>query len=164
DMLNYQPSLAKKLFVYDAARGELRPLMGRAAGEEPVREAPLSQEVHEVVAEAGASGMGELGPRFDTLAAHAVLADNKGVASAAREAPAAVRSHDAAAATAALQHLAATVKVPAAVPAPAPAPAPVALASDDEDDGEQELREIFLEEAREVVGNGLAAIEALQAD
>ena len=29
DMLNYQPTLAKKLFVYDDAAGELRPLMGR---------------------------------------------------------------------------------------------------------------------------------------
>jgi chemosensory pili system protein ChpA (sensor histidine kinase/response regulator) len=30
DMLNYQPALAKKLFVYDDARAELRPLMGRS--------------------------------------------------------------------------------------------------------------------------------------
>jgi chemosensory pili system protein ChpA (sensor histidine kinase/response regulator) len=29
DMLNYQPSLAKKLFVWEQATGELRPLMGR---------------------------------------------------------------------------------------------------------------------------------------
>ena len=30
DMLNYQPVLAKQLFVYDDEKGELRPLMGRA--------------------------------------------------------------------------------------------------------------------------------------
>jgi chemosensory pili system protein ChpA (sensor histidine kinase/response regulator) len=30
DMLNYQPALARKLFVYDAELGELRPLMGRS--------------------------------------------------------------------------------------------------------------------------------------
>ena len=30
DMLNYQPALAKKLFVYDEAKGELKPVMGRA--------------------------------------------------------------------------------------------------------------------------------------
>ena len=30
DMLNYQPALAKKLFVYDDSTGELRPLMGRS--------------------------------------------------------------------------------------------------------------------------------------
>ena len=31
DMLGYQPTLAKKLFVYDEARGELLPVMGRSA-------------------------------------------------------------------------------------------------------------------------------------
>ncbi|EWS63427.1 hypothetical protein Y695_03342 [Hydrogenophaga sp. T4] len=29
DMLNYQPALAKKLFVFDEESGELRPVMGR---------------------------------------------------------------------------------------------------------------------------------------
>jgi chemosensory pili system protein ChpA (sensor histidine kinase/response regulator) len=36
DMLNYQPSLAKRLFVFDDTSGELRPLMGRAATALPV--------------------------------------------------------------------------------------------------------------------------------
>ncbi|MEP6558930.1 MAG: Hpt domain-containing protein, partial [Burkholderiales bacterium] len=31
DMLGYQPTLAKKLFVYDETRGELLPVMGRSA-------------------------------------------------------------------------------------------------------------------------------------
>jgi chemosensory pili system protein ChpA (sensor histidine kinase/response regulator) len=31
DMLNYQPALAKKLFAFDTELGELRPVMGRAA-------------------------------------------------------------------------------------------------------------------------------------
>jgi chemosensory pili system protein ChpA (sensor histidine kinase/response regulator) len=35
DMLNYQPTLAKKLFVYDDAKGELRPLMGRVGEPAP---------------------------------------------------------------------------------------------------------------------------------
>ena len=48
----------------------------------------------------------------------------------------------------------------AAAPAPAPAAAPAA----DDDDGDDELREIFLEEAREVVQNGLAALAALAED
>lgn len=167
DMLNYQPSLAKKLFVYDDARGELRPLMGRAVEEDPAPEAPLAQEVHDVVAEAGESGLGELGPKLDKLAAHAVLADNTGMASAAREASAAVSAKDDQAATAALQHLAATVKAPAPAPVPAPAPAPMTASAPvviEQDDGDQELREIFLEEAREVVANGIAAVEALHGD
>ena len=32
DMLNYQPALAKKLFVFDEEKGELLPLMGRTLG------------------------------------------------------------------------------------------------------------------------------------
>ena len=51
DMLNYQPALAKKLFVFDPELGELRPVMGRAttngtiglpASDHPVL--PVSQE------------------------------------------------------------------------------------------------------------------------
>ena len=159
DMLNYQPSLAKKLFVWDDAQGELRPLMGRAIEavhdpEEPVQE--LSQELHDVVAEAGASGMGELGPRLDTLATHAMLAQNTAVATAAREASAAVSAQDTAAAAVALGNLAAISQ-----PAPA-APAPAATAAEDFE--EDDLLDIFLEEAREVVATGLAALEVLAAE
>lgn len=162
DMLNYQPTLAKKLFVWDEVQGELRPLMGRA--EEPEEDptfggdvGALSLEVQDVVADAGHSGLGELAPKLDTLAKHAVLADNKAVASAAREAAAAASSQDAGAAAAAISNLAAVVQ-----PAAAPAPAPAAAAEDDFE--EDDLRDIFLEEAREVVGNGLAALTALAAD
>lgn len=162
DMLNYQPTLAKKLFVWDDVQGELRPLMGRA--EEPQEDptfggdvGALSLEVQDVVADAGHSGLGELAPKLDTLAKHAVLADNKAVASAAREAAAAASAQDAGAAAAALTNLAAVVQ-----PAAAPAPAPAVAAEDDIE--EDDLRDIFLEEAREVVGNGLAALTALAAD
>jgi chemosensory pili system protein ChpA (sensor histidine kinase/response regulator) len=47
DMLNYQPTLAKKLFVYDDARGELRPLMGRVettAPSGPHPDAPVAEQ------------------------------------------------------------------------------------------------------------------------
>jgi chemosensory pili system protein ChpA (sensor histidine kinase/response regulator) len=36
DMLNYQPALARKLFLFDAQRGELTPVMGRAHRPAPV--------------------------------------------------------------------------------------------------------------------------------
>ena len=111
DMLHYQPVLAKKLFVYDEATGELRPLMGRVA------------HPHE----------------FPEPAAAATAAPQAPVQPVAAAAQAAV-----------------AVSPPAAIAAPAPAPA--ADGGDEEDD---ELLEIFLEEAREVVGNGLAAIQAL---
>lgn len=165
DMLNYQPALAKKLFVYDDAQGELRPLMGRAAAhaaaapeEEAPQEHALSQQVMSVVTQVADSGLGELSAaKLGTLAAHATLAENKGVAQAAREAAAAVSSQDAGAAAAALNNLAAAVQAPApAVPAPAAAAEP--------DIEEDDLRDIFLEEAREVVQNGLAAVDALAAN
>jgi chemosensory pili system protein ChpA (sensor histidine kinase/response regulator) len=78
------------------------------------------------------------------------------MASSAREASAAVTAQDSTAASAALSDLAATVQ---ATPAPAPA-----AATADEDFEEDDLQDIFLEEAREVVQNGLAALETLAAD
>ncbi len=162
DMLNYQPALAKKLFVYDDALGELKPLMGRTSHSHAAQEAAaavtlgndmLSQEVMSVVTEAADSGLGELTARLDTLATHAVLADQSGIAHTAREAAAAVNARNADAASAALNTLAASV-APAVAEAP---PAATAEADIEEDD----LRDIFLEEAREVVQNGLAAVQAL---
>jgi len=155
DMLNYQPSLAKKLFVYDDSTGELRPLMGRvghAAPESDAASNELSQDVMSVVTEAAASGFGDLTGKLGSIEARATLDDNRGVAHAAREAVAAMSAQDTDAAAAALSSLAASVQ-----PAPAAAPAPAAEPDVEEDD----LRDIFLEEAREVVHNGLAAIESL---
>ena len=40
DMLGYQPALAKRLFVFDASAGELKPLMGRQ-GTDTVADAPV---------------------------------------------------------------------------------------------------------------------------
>jgi chemosensory pili system protein ChpA (sensor histidine kinase/response regulator) len=61
--------------------------------------------------------------------------------------------------------VAAPTPVPVAAPAPRPAPvaAPVAPAASADDDG-AELRDIFLEEAREVARNGLDAVSALLSD
>jgi chemosensory pili system protein ChpA (sensor histidine kinase/response regulator) len=153
DMLNYQPTLAKKLFVYDDSTGELRPLMGRtgaAADDESADE--LSQEVKAVVDEAAESGFGDLTGRLGSLEARATLAENKGVAHAAREMAAAVSAQNSGAAATALSNLAAAVSAP-------PPPAPVVATGPDIE--EDDLRDIFLEEAREVVQNGLAAIDGL---
>ncbi|WBY03708.1 Hpt domain-containing protein [Ramlibacter tataouinensis] len=125
DMLNYQPALAKKLFVYDESAGELRPLMGRTAA--PVANALLQEPA---------------------------VAAPVAVAPAASQPPAAAEATP--------QRFAVEAPAPAAAPAPALVAAQPAAAEEDEDDGE--LREIFLEEAREVVGNGLAAVEALAAN
>ena len=166
DMLNYQPALAKKLFVYDDHTGELKPLMGRAAhslGEADagvsLGDDMLSQEVASVVGDAdAAAGSPGLSAKLDTLAGHAALAGHTGMAHAAREASAAVSAQDFTATSAALNELAAVVQPgPAMAPAPATAPAT-------EDFDEEDIRDIFLEEAREVVQNALTALETLAAN
>ncbi|WP_457281037.1 Hpt domain-containing protein [Polaromonas sp. P5_D5] len=162
DMLNYQPALAKKLFVYDAEKGELKPLMGRtqnaasAATSVTVNNDVLSQEVISVVQDAG---LGEtdhnLTLKLDTLATHAALAEQPALAQSAREAAVAVSGSNASVAAEALTTLAfAVTPVQAAPESPA--------ASDDFE--EDDLRDIFLEEAREVVGNGQQALAALVND
>jgi chemosensory pili system protein ChpA (sensor histidine kinase/response regulator) len=162
DMLNYQPSLAKKLFLYDDSTGELKPLMGRTGhgtaevshDQEPAQE--LSQHVNALVSnvEPGASQQ-ELTAQLDSIASRAALAEQTGIAHSAREAAAAVNAQDSQAAAAALSNLAAAVQVPAPPAKPA---APV-----QPDIEEDDLRDIFLEEAREVVQNGLAALDTLLA-
>lgn len=171
DMLNYQPALAKKLFVYDAEIGELKPLMGRqqvepepapevatpAAPSELVFELPLESAVQQVADQASGQSAIDTGidltVRLQDIASQAALADQAGLARSAREASEALAQGDAAQATQALQAMVASVAPPPSVPAPVPAA---------DDIGEDDLLDIFLEEAREVVGNGLEAIDALR--
>jgi len=159
DMLNYQPSLAKKLFVYDDSTGELRPLMGRAgqgSSEHADKVDELQSDVQALVAQVDpAESREDLTARLDSIAAQAVLAEQTVVAHQAREAAAAVAAEDSGATAAALSNLAASVQQAplAAVPAPA-----------EPDIEEDDLRDIFLEEAREVVQHGLAALQALAAN
>jgi chemosensory pili system protein ChpA (sensor histidine kinase/response regulator) len=134
DMLNYQPALAKKLFVYDDSTGELRPLMGRVTHHAPEPDAVGGSEATQAIAAVSA-------------------------ADAAPE-PFAI-SFDIESVEAVPQPAAAAPAVPTK-PAPVAAPAPAATADDEFE--EDDLQDIFLEEAREVVQNGLAAIEALGAD
>jgi chemosensory pili system protein ChpA (sensor histidine kinase/response regulator) len=148
DMLNYQRALAKKLFVYDEEAGEFKRVMGRE------KEAEL-----EVPAAA------EAAPEEQTLRMRAPVAAAPEPVAAPLLSAAAV----AAAAPIASTPVAAVATPVAAMPAPAPvaaaptraAPAPVAPPADEE---EAELRDIFLDEAREVVQNGQAAIHELQGD
>ncbi|MBC7435477.1 MAG: Hpt domain-containing protein [Bdellovibrionales bacterium] len=140
DMLNYQPALAKKLFVYDEEKGELRPLMGRA-----------HQAIPE--SETQASANESLSQEALAVVNDAALAEQPALARSARDAAVAVSLRDPQAEAAAMGQLAQTAKPPAAAP-------PMPEASDDFE--EDDLRDIFLEEAREVVQNGLAAIAALR--
>ncbi len=160
DMLNYQPTLAKKLFVFDEEKGELLPLMGRAPGAElrhpPVRDEAraISEGVQQVVSDVqGGLNLVDLSQQLDSLAEQATLAEQSGVARAAREAAGAVVGNDAAAGAQALVGLS---------EASLPANEREQVDTSGEDNDEDDLLDIFLEEAREVVGNGLDAVGHLQ--
>ena len=162
DMLNYQPVLAKKLFVYDDVKGELRPLMGRTektSNASPANGVPgqsISQEVTSLVQDAGSGASDDtLGIKLNTLATNAALAGQPVLAQAAYDASVAVSGHDAQVTASALSTLATTIAPAVASPA-----SQVEVVDFEEDD----LRDIFLEEAREVAGNGLEAVRLLGSD
>ena len=162
DMLNYQPVLAKKLFVYDDVKGELKPLMGRA---EKVQIAvpqasgsvsALSQEVISVMRQANSGASDEnLNVKLDALATQAELAGQSGLAKTAHDASLAASTHDADATAQALSTMAFTI-----------APVPTAPVShvEEADFEEDDLRDIFLEEVREVSTNGQEAVRLLGND
>ena len=163
DMLNYQPALAKKLFVYDETKGELRPLMGRTQrpADAPASSAPatrdlIAEEVNAVVLDAGngASNV-KLTDKLEALATHAALAGQTALAETARNASTAVSQHDAAQVASAFSTLADSVTPPAT--SPVAQPEPVHFEEDD-------LRDIFIEEAREAAGNGQEAVVMLASD
>ena len=161
DMLNYQPVLAKKLFVFDEEKGELKPLMGRAStlatAVQPTATADaLAREVVSVVRAAGGSPTDEnLSERLIALANQAAIADQPGLAKTAREASLAFSANDAGAASIAVSALAASESSLEASLLPASTPV---------DFEEDDLRGIFLEEANEVIVNGREATRALAVD
>ena len=173
DMLSYQPVLARKLFVYDATLGELRHVSGRATPAGPVVDKPapepggvdllLDGEPGVVVPmSAPAALLDERLPpesisgQLDEIAAMAALADKPALANAAQRAADAARRQDEAGLTGALDALQAIAA--AATPKPVPAPA------EDAPSNEDDLLDIFLEEACEVVDAGDDAVRALSAE
>jgi chemotaxis protein histidine kinase CheA len=163
DMLNYQPALAKKLFVFDPELGELRPVMGRAttngtiglpASDHPVL--PVSQETtrdgqgaaSQFLGDASAASLGPdwaldlalPGPIPDEVRelARQELGTVEGVLSDMGLAPMAVEPSQG-----------------SGQEAPQ-----VEVTEIDEDD----LQDIFLEEANEVIANGLEALDLLAID
>jgi chemosensory pili system protein ChpA (sensor histidine kinase/response regulator) len=140
DMLSYQRTLARKLFVYDEELGELRSLMGRARTRADDEEEEAAEKIQVPVVP---QPLPEVAPKVPVAVAVPPSASSAAPMAAA---------------------------VPAATPAPvAIAPTPVAATPAlpttvvrptlDLDD---ELLDIFLEEAKEVVGNGLAAVATLE--
>ena len=184
DMLAYQPVLARKLFVYDAATGELKHVSGRInAGhgdghDEEVHasladDKPAAGRGHEETAAAIAFAASEilmdadqppdtLPGQLEQLATQAALDDKPALAQAANRAAEAARKEDASTLAQALETLQAVAGVtPAATLEQAAPVAAPAQETATEDDGDDELLEIFLEEAREVVQTGASALQAL---
>ena len=161
DMLNYQPALAKKLFVYDDKNGELKPLMGRTHRQDDasgvtVNSAMLAQEAISLVQEADAGGSeAKLAGKLDALSIQAALAGRSDLARTAHDASVAVSGHDPAVTANALTSLASSV-----APSVASLLNPVEVVDFEEDD----LRDIFLDEAREATANGLEAVRSLEAE
>ncbi|WP_293464831.1 Hpt domain-containing protein [Polaromonas sp.] len=160
DMLNYQPVLAKKLFVYDEEKGELKLLMGRAkniatATAETGNGNLLSQEFVSLAAQTEVSSLAEsVNEKLYPLPAPAALEGEFAMLQTIPEAVVAVTvDHDQAIADSLLSASVLLVSVPAAVEQ--------VVSQDFEED---DLRDIFLEEAREVVGTGQEALLALQSD
>ena len=166
DMLNYQPALAKKLFVYDDQTGELRPLMGRAAhslGEADagvsLGDDMLSQEVAAVVNDSPATGR----RRTQRQAGHA--GGSCGSGGPLRNGPAAPAKRRLRSLQRiqrrlppALSDLKKTVKMSARAEGSRLPQPPMKISR------KTTCQDIFLEEAREVVQNGLAALKTLDAD
>ncbi len=160
DMLNYQPVLAKKLFVYDDVKGELRPVMGRTEKaavmqSEDVVIAPsvsLPEAINNITIEASAgASSANLAMQLDALATNAALAGQPDLAKSALQASIAVTASSPYEATLAMSALVATVA----------APSDSLVTPSEENFEEDDLRDIFLEEAREVAQNGNDALALL---
>lgn len=142
DMLGYQFALAKSLFVFDEEAGELKPLMGRQAGVTPAAEA-ASSATPAAVTDAVLS-VAEVDAQIAAKLA-ALASPGRRAASPIEEFSRAADSW--------------TAKIVG--PAPREPMLPDTEVTELEED---DLQNIFLDEAREVLENGLAAITALARD
>ena len=160
DMLNYQPVLAKKLFVYDAEKGELKPLMGLTsrspewaadANPDPIPNTPaLAQDIYAAVQTDDAVVADEKLPvKLDALKDGAGLAGRGKTSQGASLALSAENLEASASAMTGLDF--------PMLPALALPDIPVNPVDFEEED----LRGIFLDEAREVIANGLQANASL---
>jgi chemosensory pili system protein ChpA (sensor histidine kinase/response regulator) len=136
DMLGYQPALAKRLFVFDAEAGELKPLMGRQATDSSAADTaaadgkPAGTEAVLSIEEVDA----QIASKLAALATPNRKAKVSPIEEFSRKADSWTNK----------------ITGPAALP-------DTEVTELEEDD----LQNIFLDEAREVVQNGLAAIDEL---
>lgn len=157
DMLSYQRTMARKLFVYDENLGELRILMGktRARASDAMEEAPAKLE------ERTDTLVPDVLPRFpvpEPVSEPTDFAPILGLGAAPASEPVAPAEPESLAPDISFDVAAPATPASAVTAAEAPASTAKAAVPDVED----ELLEVFLEEAREVVVNGLAATDLLQ--
>jgi chemosensory pili system protein ChpA (sensor histidine kinase/response regulator) len=165
DMLSVQPQLAKSLFVFDSVAGTLNPLMGRAAPIVPEPSVdPRLIEQAQMVAEAVARDdvpVEDVARNLENLSQQAQAADQPGLAATVIQAQEALElaqgnPDDIASVRGELTEALADFVATASgtleftersreVAAPVPVPDTAELADDDE------MRDVFLEEAREVI-------------
>ncbi|VWX57452.1 Chemosensory pili system protein ChpA (Sensor histidine kinase/response regulator) [Burkholderiales bacterium 8X] len=148
DMLGYQPALAKRLFVFDEEAGELKPLMGRQAAEA----AAAPQVLQDAPPPSFAVTEGPVQVASTVLSVEEVdaqiAAKLAALAGPNRKAPSPIEEFSQAAAS-----------WTAKITGPAPLePLPHTEVTELEED---DLQNIFLDEAREVLHNGLAAVSVL---
>ncbi|MDN8613229.1 hybrid sensor histidine kinase/response regulator [Variovorax ginsengisoli] len=149
DMLSYQPALAKRLFVFDAELGELKPLMGRQAAEAGAPEAAAP-------APSFASASGPVAVTDTVLSVEEV--DAQIAAKLAALAAPGGRSKPAPSPIEEFSRATASWTAKITGPAPLDGLMPDTEVTELEED---DLQNIFLDEAREVLHNGLAAVSAL---
>jgi chemosensory pili system protein ChpA (sensor histidine kinase/response regulator) len=190
DMLSVQPHLAKSLFVFDAREGTLSPMMGRRAtlsgfgGLDPIT--PAQQLVERALSLAVTAAGDEMPiehvtAELDRIAQDALMADQPALAASMAKARAALnraeQPDDVALARNQIAEVLSDFVITASEPmglepelaVPAPAPQPVAVAAPPapppapvaELEGDDEMRGIFLEEAREVVQQAREALAQL---
>ena len=171
DLLGVQPQLAKSLFKFDTDTGRLETVMGRtdeAAAPEPdapvVHESELLEQVQSLAAAAGDDGASkaDIIHKLDELAQQAVASDEKSIADAAKAASKALARSDESGASEVRQEIAQAMSDFAAPP-PAPIAAAVAVSATAtaEDD---EMLDVFFEEADEVIASARESLEKLAED
>jgi chemosensory pili system protein ChpA (sensor histidine kinase/response regulator) len=187
DMLSVQPQLAKSLFKFDPETGLLSAVMGKTervsafaqldehTGAPSSMPAPLPgltllEQVQALGAAAAQSKVSDLSLARDAerLAQQALAADEPELAKLLKAAHEGLHEgnnadtrramrNELAAVVASLNAAPEPASAPAPVPAPKPAPAGGTGLEDD-----PEMREIFIEEAREVINDATAAVKRLE--
>ena len=187
DMLSVQPALAKSLFRYDPDTGALSAVMGQTervsafsnfddtspvtVREGPPPSVPLLEQLRDLAGLAAQPGISDfqLAQRLEPLARQAFAADQPELARLLGSAQIALRDgadeatrnavrNDLARAVASLAPPPAPAEPP---PAPVPPPKPAAPAGTTGLEDDAEMRDIFIEEAHEVIADARAALERL---